>query len=171
MKNRPYFARVAADPRADGALRNVSITGRRVEIARRVAGISMRIRIATSAYRGVALSVAAARAGGTCYRVSLVHRDPDLDVELYAALHDRDVFTEWQRWAAYFVLPRLVERGLRRFETIAREFGSIAVAAPKPRRRGAILSKRRPRMRLKRHVPAPRPIRILPSEAEITSYE
>ena len=163
---------VAADRRADGAKRNVSIERRHVLIERRVAGIAMRIGLAASAYRGVALLLDATRSGAAFYRVSLVHRDPDLTVELYAAHHDRDVVAEWQAWAAYFVLPKLVEREPGRFETAEATLGAVAIGRGlRLRRRGAILSKRRPRIRLRRRVPLSYAPRRVKGEREIISYE
>jgi hypothetical protein len=166
------FVFIAADRRADGAVRNVAIERRQVIIERRVAGIAMRIGIAASAYRGVALSLGSTRSGTTFYRVSLVHRDPDLGVELYAARHDRDVVAEWRAWATYFALPKLVEREPGRFETAEIQLGAVAIGhGLKLRRRGAALSKRRPRIRLRRRVPPRRPSRSVKNEREIICYE
>lgn len=147
------LALVAADRRADGEVRKVAIERRQVTIERRVAGIAMRIGVAASAYRGVALSLGSTRSGATFYRVSLVHRDPDLGVELYTARHDHEVVAEWQAWADYFALPKLIEREPGRFETTGAQLGAVAVGhGPKLRRRGGALSKRRPAIRWRRRV-------------------
>ncbi len=58
------FTFEAADRRADGALRRVSVDARRVRIERRIGGIAMQIGLMASAYRGVALSLAATNSGG-----------------------------------------------------------------------------------------------------------
>jgi hypothetical protein len=166
------LALVAADRRADGEVRKVAIERRRVTIERRVAGIAMRIGVAASAYRGVALSLDTTRSGATFYRVSLVHRDPDLGVELYTARHDHEVVAEWRAWAGYFALPKLIEREPGRFETAEARLGAVAVGhGPKLRRRGAALSKRRPRIRWRRRVPPRRPPSIVKNEREIIGTE
>ena len=166
------FAFVAADRRADGALRNIAIERGRVRIERRIGGIAMRIGLAVSAYRGVALSLAATGLGGTCYKISLVHRDCDLDVELHAALDDRGIVAEWQRWAVYFALPKLIEREPGRFETADVQLGALTIGPrSKPRRRGALLSKRRGRIHRRRRSPMRRMSRVLTGEREIICYE
>lgn len=166
------FMLVAVDRRADGAVREVAIARRRVFIARRIAGIDMRIAVATSAYRGVALSLATTAAGASFWRVSLVHRDPDLGVELYSACDDRDVVAEWQAWASYFALPKLIERAAERFEIAETQLGAVMIGhGLKRRRRGAALSKRRPRIRLRRLAPPHRTLNCVKNEREIISYE
>lgn len=163
---------VAADRRADGASRKVSIGRAHVLIERKLAGIAMRIGVATSAYRGIALSLGTTRSGASLYRVSLTHRDPDLSVDLYSAQHDRDIVAQWGAWAAYFALPKLVEREPGRFETAEKQLGAVALGkGRKLRRRGATLSKRRPRIGLRRRVPR-RPVpQLVQNEREIICYE
>jgi hypothetical protein len=166
------FAAVASDRRADGAERYVLVERSRVLIERRVRGIAMRIDIATSAYHGIGLSLTPTPSGGTCYKLTLVHRDTDLDVELYAALHDRDILAEWQGWAAYLALPRLLEREPGRFQNAMTQIGATTIGPrQKLRRRGAVLSKRRPRIRMRRRVPGRGPTRVLTGAREIISYE
>ena len=166
------LALVAADRRADGEVRKIAIERRRVIIERRVAGIAMRIGVAASAYRGVALSLDTTRSGATFYRVSLVHRDPDLGVELYTARHDHEVVAEWRAWASYFALPKLIERAPGRFETAEAQLGAVAIGqGPRLRRRGAALSKRRPRIRWRRCVPPRRQPSLVKKEREIIATE
>ncbi|HWG03659.1 MAG TPA: DUF6101 family protein [Beijerinckiaceae bacterium] len=171
-KEAKAFTFVTADRRADGALRHVSIDARSVRIERRIGGIAMHIGLMASAYRGVALSLAPTNAGGACYRVRLVHRDRDLDVELATALDEVDGSVLWRDWAAYFALPKLVERAPDRFETMATPLGALTIG-PRPavRRRGAALAKRRPSIRLRRRMPPPRAAQVFGGEREIVSYE
>jgi hypothetical protein len=171
-KDSKTFTFIAADRRADGALRHVSIDARRVRIERRIGGIAMRIGLMASAYRGVALSLVPTKAGGTGYRVSLVHRDRDLDIELHAALDEADGLAMWRDWATYFALPKLVERAPDCFETAAASLGALTLGPrPKLRRRGATLSKRRPSIRLRRRVPFRHETLVFGGEREIISYE
>ena len=75
-------------------------------------------------------------------------------------------------WAAYFALPKLVEREPGRFETAETQLGAVAIGRGlKLRRRGATLSKRRPAIRLRRRVPPRRPSRLVKNEREIICYE
>ncbi len=71
---------VQRDWRADGGSRRVRVTRAGVLITRRFGGVDMRIAVPAPAYRGVALDVAGGGDGAPCYRLSLVHRDRDLDV-------------------------------------------------------------------------------------------
>ena len=70
------------DRRADAGERRIKMTGGDILISRKVAGISMMIRVPVSAYRGVVLDVRSNAEGGADYRLSLAHRDPDLDIVL-----------------------------------------------------------------------------------------
>ena len=79
---RPLAVTVQRDPRADGGKREVRLTRRDIIISRSLAGISMKIAIPVAAYRGVTLTVEPASNGGAAYRLSLTHRDPDLDIVL-----------------------------------------------------------------------------------------
>lgn len=65
-----------ADARSDDRTRKIAFSSRSVLIARRVAGIAMRVEVPLSCYRGVALSLAAEPETGAVHRIELLHRDP-----------------------------------------------------------------------------------------------
>jgi len=145
----------APDPRADGRRRTVRLDGDKVAIHRVVAGVSMRVTVPTSAYRGVALSVVDARDGGFAYAIRLVHTDPDLAVTLAETRDDSDVQAEWRLWARALRLPAMVERVEGLDEPDQQLLGRVAVRPPSPRRRGKAILCRRPRFLARRKVGRP----------------
>ena len=92
------------------------LDGDKVAIDRVVGGVSMRVTVPTSAYRGVALRVVDARGDGFAYEIRLVHADPDLSVALAETNDDSDIQAEWRLWARVLGLPALVERAEGRDE-------------------------------------------------------
>jgi len=103
----PPFLIERFDSRADGAVRRVELSPGEIVIERQIAGVRMRLLLASTLYEGVALEVSGSRAGAVL-RVRLAHEDSDLDIVLYEASDDRDVTAEWQYWANFFGLPLLV---------------------------------------------------------------
>jgi len=139
----------APDARADERRRVVWLTAERVQIARSVAGVFMRIDIAPSAYRGVALSLTHFDDEGFHYEVRLAHADADLDVTLETCVDGAQATAHWKRWAHFFGAPRLVEREPGRFE----DWGVEGAARhDRQRRRGRARARRRPRFALRRVV-------------------
>ena len=143
---------VASDPRADGRRREVMLARGRVQIARSVAGVRMKISLAASAYRGVVLRLRGFAEQHFSYEVELAHRDPDLSVTLLQASDDSEVQAEWRLWAKFLGLPALVEREDGRPEPDAARLGELVVAARKPRRRGGAMARRRPRFLTRRKI-------------------
>lgn len=157
------LARIEHDARADGGERLVRLVGGDVLIARRLAGISMLIGVPVRAYRGVALSVRPAESGGASYRLSLSHRDPDLEVVLAETGDCAAVPAEWRYWAFRLGLPRLTDNG---------EAAAQASAAPARRRGAKALASRRPRFLVRRKPGDPsRGGEVFAGEREIVCYE
>lgn len=145
----------ASDARADGATRDISFARGEILIRRRVSGIDMKVGVPASNYRGVVLSLEDQPVGQTLYRIRLAHRDPDLDVTLHEARDDRDIVAEWKFWARRFLLPKFIEREPGHLEGAERMLGAVTLGRGGiRRRRGATLTKRRPRMPLRRKPPA-----------------
>lgn len=154
------------DPRADGRRRRVEFSPARILIERSVCGVAMRLNLAPSAYRGVALGVVV-EDGLPAYEVSLVHADPELSARLALADRESDALAALAGWAAWFALPQLVE-------------GTDGVLAPlagpdheRPaRRRVDLAQRRRPRF-LRRRKPGDlaRMACRRHGEREIVSYE
>jgi hypothetical protein len=154
----PAFAprRFAApDPRADGRRRLVRLDSDTVHIARVVAGVSMNVTVATSAYRGVGLRVVSARDDGFTYEIRLIHADPDLCVALSRADDDLEIQAEWRLWARVLGLPALVERVEGRDEPDSPLIGRVALRDAAPRRRGKTIAARRARFLTRRKVGRP----------------
>ena len=100
----------APDARADERRRVVWLTAERVQIARSVGGVFMRIDVEPSAYRGVALCLTHFDDEGFHYEVRLVHADPDLNIPLESCVDAALATARWKRWARFFAAPKLVER-------------------------------------------------------------
>ena len=92
---------------------------------------------------------------------------------LQEALDDHDIVADWHAWAKYFGLPKLVEREPGALEGCGEAIGAIVTGrGSKLRRRGAALSKRRPRILQRRKVgDAARERRVFTGERLIVSYE
>jgi hypothetical protein len=141
------------DARAESHERDVEIAADGVVIARLVHGMRMRVGVPTRAYRGVVLSLDKTAQGADLFRVSLVHRDEDCSVLLEEATDDNDIVAIWRSWAAYFGLPKFIEREPGRLEGAERRLGQVALGASGgPRRRGALMNARRSRRRLLRRM-------------------
>jgi hypothetical protein len=143
------------DVRADAGQRKIGLDRAQVIIERCVGGIDMRIGLATSAYKGVVLALESGDTGRDFYRVKLSHpHDPDLTIALFEAFDSADVVAEWKRWAQYFSLPKFIEREAGRLEGAERQIGQVKLGtAAILRRRGATMSKRRPRVLARRKPP------------------
>lgn len=159
---------VQRDRRADGGARRVRVTRSDILIARRFGGVDMMIAVPVPAYHGVALDVREGRDGAPCYRLSLAHRDADLDIVLAETQDGGEAAAEWKYWAAFLGLPRLaLEDG---------EFAPIDAATPAQasvqRRRDVNVLKRRPRFLSRRKAgDAARTEAVFADEREIICYE
>lgn len=132
------FSASAPDPRTDSGSRDISITARRIEIERQVAGIVMRLAIPIHAYDGVLLACDE-QAESRLYRVSLVHPDPDLSIELHRTIDCPSVLALWRSWAEFFGKPAFYGEGSGQ----GRQRSNVSRL--RPRRRGDQIAKRRPR--------------------------
>jgi hypothetical protein len=143
-----------SDPRSDNRRRIVDVARESVTIRRAVAGISMAIKLTPSAYRGVALRVAANEEGRFLYEVRLVHRDPDLSVLLTESEDEGRIESEWRAWVRFLRLPALV--GWTESGDIELNIATTALALrrPSPRRRGRAAALRRPRFLMRRKLGA-----------------
>ncbi len=139
-----FFTTVAPDPRADRGRREIDVSAERVTIRRRLKGIDMRLCLAVSAYKGVALCLRPDAEGQLVYQVRLVHRDSDLSVLLDEAADDSDVIADWRLWARVLGRPALVEREIGYFETISADPEAVERSGALTRRKRAL--KRRPRI-------------------------
>lgn len=141
----------AADLRSDDGRRRVELRTDSVIVDRCIAGVRMRLAVAVSAYRGVALGVSGE--GATLsVSVTLVHRDRDLDIVLFEASDDENVTAEWLYWSGRFGLPLLVAEHDGSFSQPYDHLGALTIGKPGPRRKGSILSGRRPRFLTRRRV-------------------
>ena len=135
----------AADRRADGYARTVSLSRDCIRIDRRLSGIAMRVAVPVRAYRGVTLSLLPDAAGVLRYQLHLLHRDDDLSVLLGCAGTDLDIVADWRLWSRFFRLPALVERQDGRVEEADATLGGLPVGRDvSARRRSRLRSKHRP---------------------------
>jgi hypothetical protein len=156
------------DWRADGGARRVRVTRSDILISRRFSGVNMMITVPVPAYYGVALDVMEGDDGAPCYRLSLAHRDRDLDVVLTETQNSADAASDWNYWARYLGLPRL-SAGNGKLEVVDSARGS---RSGQPRRRGGTLRLRRPRFLTRRRPGvAARMAEVFSDEREIICYE
>jgi Family of unknown function (DUF6101) len=123
----------AHDTRADGGVRQVELHRERVVLRRAVNGMRMAVNISVSDFRGIAL-----RETGETQMLVLIHRDPSLNVPLFASTDHDEIAAAWQGWSEILALPQL-------------EDGEASAPAPRRRRRSAVRW-RRPRFLMRRRV-------------------
>jgi Family of unknown function (DUF6101) len=123
----------AHDTRADGGVRQVELHRERVVLRRAVHGMRMAVNISVSDFRGIAL-----REAGETQVLVLIHRDPSLNIPLYASADRDEIAAAWQGWSDIFALPQL-------------EDGETSEPTPRRRRQNAIRW-RRPRFLMRRRV-------------------
>ena len=154
----------APDARADERRRVVWLTAERVQIARSVGGVFMRIDVEPSAYRGVALCLTHFDDEGFHYEVRLVHADPDLNIPLESCVDAALATARWKRWARFFAAPKLVEREPGVFE----DWGlTTSGLNDRQRRPGRARARRRPRFALRRSVGEWGQLNVVTGEREL----
>lgn len=159
---------VQRDWRADGGARRVRVTRSDILIARRFGGIDMRIQIPVPAYRGVFLDIVDGDDGAPLYRLLLAHVDRDLDVLLEETRDRAAAEAGSGEWAAWLDLPLLAAT----MEDAACANACDTAGAPRARRGGSALRRRRPRFLMRRLTgEAARLEAIFSGEREIVCYE
>jgi uncharacterized protein DUF6101 len=123
----------AHDTRADGGVRQVELHRERVVLRRAIQGMRMAVNISVSDFRGIAL-----REAGETQMLVLIHRDPSLNIPLFASADRDEIAAAWQGWSDIFALPQL-------------EAGESREPASRRRRQNAIRW-RRPRFLLRRRI-------------------
>lgn len=154
------------DPRADGRSRRVSLARDHILIARRMAGIDMRLRVPVAAYLGAALSVETKCDGSVFFRLTLVHADAELSAILLETDDDSEIVALWRSCARDLGLAALVETEPGRFER------AESARHPPRRRRNVALTRRRPRFLTRRRAgDQARAGTVHREEREILCYE
>ena len=138
---------------------------------RGASGLTISLTIPNQYFQGVSVDLALAGDGSVKQaRVLLVHRDKDLEVELYCAAHDHDVIAEWRGWARELALPMLM-RGENGDEVATRAFGALAVAPVKARRAPRAVQRRRSATSRRRSLGQSGDLPIYSEAREIIAYE
>lgn len=142
----------APDRGADSGQRSIDLSADRVVIRRTSSGAKMKLQLAVSAYRGVAVRV---RDDGVQQTdkvdVVLVHADPGLSLPLFSADNADDVVAEWQRWGTALALPLLLVHHDGSVREAFARMGGVMLGQPGPRRRRrSSIAGRRPRVLMRR---------------------
>jgi Family of unknown function (DUF6101) len=88
----------------------VELSREAVVFRRVVAGVSMSIRVDSSAFRGITLRIVGLEDGRFRYIVQLLHHDRDLSVRLAEDEDVAAVKAQWRKWISFFGLPAFVGR-------------------------------------------------------------
>lgn len=155
------------DARADERRRVVLLSRERVEIARSVDGVFMRIALRPDAYAGVSLSIAGLDKSGFRYEVRLIHRDPDFNVLLARSYNNDEAQAAWSGWARFVGLPTLAERIEGVYEPARPMAPSARPVGPDLRRRRRGVGARRPRFLTRRKIGRPSACAPVVSEREL----
>jgi hypothetical protein len=170
MSQNPVAQMVAADPRADGGQRRITLGADMIGIDRSLAGVRMRLSLPVRAYRGVSLSVIQG-ARETFYRVALDHADPELQVTLAEGRDPEALVPEWRGWAKFFRLPRLAQGVGEGWVALDGRLGALVLGPAQPRKRGWPLKARRSRISALRKPAKTREHLVHRGEREIICYE
>lgn len=141
------------DPLADGGVRLVELNRDHLVLRRRNGGVPMKLRLALSAYEGLAVALLDPQGEDDGIAIVLVHADPSLSVTLYSAPHVDDVVAEWRGWSAALGVPMLVTEADGSTRPAYAMIGRVTVGEARPRRRRrGVLKHRRPSI-LRRRAP------------------
>ena len=133
----------AADADADGSVRLVELYRDEVILRRSVRGLRMAVSLPISAFRGIAMRLMPPRgANAGSVAVMLEHPDPALSVPLFAATEATDLLAEWRLWGRIFGLPLLAAADDGTLREAFACLGAVRIAAPSPRRRGTMRTRR-----------------------------
>jgi uncharacterized protein DUF6101 len=157
------------DPRSDNGRRVVDLAREAVIIRRAVAGVAMAIRVASSAYRGVALRITGLEDGRFHYEVKLLHRDPDLSVPLAEGDDQAAAEAQWREWVGFLGLPAFVGRTESGVVQVNIDGVDLARRLPSLRRCGRLVTSRRPRFLTRRKVGGPVPARTIGADPHVLS--
>ena len=139
-----------APPANDGAPA-VALDSEQVVRNRRLGTLASRITRPVAEYEGVAVRIIPGEtAEDDRVAVLLAHPDRSLDVSLFEASDDTDVIAEWRLWGSTLGLPLLIEGLDGALIAAEKRLGAVDIARPRPRRRHALLSGRRPRFLTRR---------------------
>ena len=144
------FRFMARDPRSDDRLRIVDVSRKTIAIRRRVLGVAMTIRVAPTAYRGVAMNFRGQWGGRLSYEVRLTHGDPDLSVLLAEGHDQRAMEAEWRRWVRFLCAPALLGCTGGRQVEVNIDATDLARRLPVARRRSRSVARRRPNFLMRR---------------------
>jgi hypothetical protein len=123
----------------------------RLEAALRLGAVAEKIVLPLDDYRGVAIRIVpGASEEEDRVAVVLSHSSTAQELVLYEADDDQNVIAEWRLWGATLGLPLLMEGLDGRTVAAEERLGDIEVSRPRPRRRHALLSGRRPRFLTRR---------------------
>ncbi|HEX2216961.1 MAG TPA: DUF6101 family protein [Xanthobacteraceae bacterium] len=157
----------ARDAVADGRVRVVEIDQRQVRLRRSLRGMAIGLSLPIETFLGVSVRRVSSEAGETMM-IRLEHRDPALALDLYGGANDAEVSAEWQLWAHVLGLPLLVADSAGGLHEPFRARPAAAANKPAPRRRRRnIISRRRPKLPLRRRPGDASPDATVHSEREI----
>ena len=170
MSQNPVAHMVAADPRADGGQRRITLCADMVGIDRSLSGVRMKLALPVRAYRGVSLSVIEG-GQGAFYRLALDHADPELQVTLAEGRDPESLVPEWRGWAKFFGLPRLAQGVGEFWVALDGRLGELVLGPAQPRKRGWPLKARRSRVSALRKPARTHKHVVHRGEREIICYE
>jgi Family of unknown function (DUF6101) len=160
----------SSDPRSDNRRRVVEVAREAVTIRRAVAGVPMAIRVASTAYCGVALRITGFEDGRFHYEVKLAHRDPDLSVPLGEGEDLASIEAQWRTWVAFLGLPALAGRTGSADTQVDLDGMELTRRTAHARRRGGVLMARRPRFLKRRALGCVRTVGIVDVDPTVLFY-
>ena len=143
---------LAPDRGADGDIRQIEVGRERVVLRRAVCGITMKVGVPVTSFRGVNLRMVPSEGtDAPTVAVTLQHQDGALCVPLFVTPDGDDGIAAWRSWGRVLGLPLLVTDSDGTCREPFPRIGAVEIGSPKPRRRRrAVIKWRRPSILMRR---------------------
>ncbi len=134
-------------------------------------GLPLAMRMATSAFEGVAVRFTGGDAPGEIRIVlELLHRDPYLSLPLAVADTMDDMVADWRAWSKILSLPLLIVEVDGTITPVETRLGALTVKPIRPRRRRPVVGRQRPRFLARRQMGNVTAAPVIITGREITAW-
>jgi len=131
----------AADPSADGGMREIAVSREGIEFRRSVRGVQMRVQLPYSEFTGISVRIVAIGAMAPVIFLSLEHADDALSVLLQAGEDSDECAEAARKWSRLTGLPLLIADRDGRLRNPASVRNSKDTS-PRRKRRSALRNRR-----------------------------
>ncbi|VAW21153.1 hypothetical protein MNBD_ALPHA12-2075 [hydrothermal vent metagenome] len=108
-------------------------------------GVTIKIKVPVSEYFGVAVATSISEDGVLSSSIELVHKDCELNYQVYKETGNADVVAEWQNWGRQLRLPLFIRAGNGELMAYSQQVDGVMLGQNTARRKTASEAGRRPR--------------------------